>query len=502
MKLLWFIAIVGLGLSLGITDDEAYYWVLGQRPALGYAFHPPAIGWSIWLSDVIFGPVLRALFGDTYWTRVWITRAPALALMGLSLRLVREFLRSILPGKKDFSFLLAFPGVFATCWMMVPDLPLILGWCLLFVGTFKALNRNESSLRTESLIVLGSALLLWSKFSGVLAIGSAVFAMFFFVAPLNRIGRMRGSIAILVGMVLGLVPILIWNAQHDWMSLRFQFLERHQGGGGFNGLRGARFILIQLAAVGPLLFTMPALLFRTKFSANLRRYFFIWFLPAGAVFFVQPFYSDFKPHWALIAWWPLAIALTAVFHGVAPLSSRFRSWARVQMGWATLLTVILWSSLLIPWVSYLGVRMKGPEFNPTIDIGNDVKAWSTLSEKWKTELTEEERALPIAGSRYQTASQAAFALDGIAVPKNRVLLFPKGINAKDEWPDIDISEVGAPEFSDWGRLKTSVLFIADNRYSAPPSFGKANCTIRFKHDYTVLGWVGKQITVYRCDPLP
>jgi len=35
--------------SLPLTGDEAYYWEWSRRLAFGYADHPPAVAWTIWL---------------------------------------------------------------------------------------------------------------------------------------------------------------------------------------------------------------------------------------------------------------------------------------------------------------------------------------------------------------------------------------------------------------------------------------------------------------------
>jgi 4-amino-4-deoxy-L-arabinose transferase-like glycosyltransferase len=43
------------GASIGLTDDEAYYWVLGQTPAWGYGYHPPMVAWITALSDALLG---------------------------------------------------------------------------------------------------------------------------------------------------------------------------------------------------------------------------------------------------------------------------------------------------------------------------------------------------------------------------------------------------------------------------------------------------------------
>ena len=44
--------------TLGISDDEAYYWVLSRSPALGYTYHPPMVAWLIRASDFLFGWLL------------------------------------------------------------------------------------------------------------------------------------------------------------------------------------------------------------------------------------------------------------------------------------------------------------------------------------------------------------------------------------------------------------------------------------------------------------
>src|SRR3712207_6666951 len=49
------------GATLGLTDDEAYYWVLAQKPAWGYAYHPPFVAWSIAASEALFKVVLGLL---------------------------------------------------------------------------------------------------------------------------------------------------------------------------------------------------------------------------------------------------------------------------------------------------------------------------------------------------------------------------------------------------------------------------------------------------------
>ncbi len=63
--------LVHLALS-GVFMDEAYYWMWGQHPELGYYDHPGLNAWLLGLSSAIFGwnrlalrlPVALAFLGD------------------------------------------------------------------------------------------------------------------------------------------------------------------------------------------------------------------------------------------------------------------------------------------------------------------------------------------------------------------------------------------------------------------------------------------------------
>ena len=102
--------------------------------------------------------------------------------------------------------------------------------------------------------------------------------------------------------------------------------------------------------------------------------------------------------------------------------------------------------------------------------------------------------MPVVGTWYQTASQAAFALpDG----ERRVTLLPRDLKAMDEWPDLGVSEGQGP---DWPRLTREVMFVADNRYSADPGYPGARCTRCPTLESRRAGLAAKTIYVWRCAP--
>src|SRR4051812_20113004 len=52
-----FLVLVLIGSALGLADDEAYHWVLSQRLALGYAYHPPGMAWFVAASRALLSPL-------------------------------------------------------------------------------------------------------------------------------------------------------------------------------------------------------------------------------------------------------------------------------------------------------------------------------------------------------------------------------------------------------------------------------------------------------------
>jgi 4-amino-4-deoxy-L-arabinose transferase-like glycosyltransferase len=128
------------GAVLGLTDDEAYYWVLAQKPSLAYAFHPPAVAWVIGISQALFGWLLGAHSAA-------MVRLPAAALTGGILAVAMDWLKVAGVDNdrqwKSGLLLVSFAGFFSLAWMMVPDLPLFLGWTLAFSATWKICFPSE-----------------------------------------------------------------------------------------------------------------------------------------------------------------------------------------------------------------------------------------------------------------------------------------------------------------------------------------------------------------------
>jgi 4-amino-4-deoxy-L-arabinose transferase-like glycosyltransferase len=480
LPLLVFTAILLQGAWIGLTDDEAYYWVLAQKPASGYAFHPPAVALCISLAQAAFGWI-AGIHSEA------LVRLPAAALAaGLVWLGMRWFSRASVPAasspERGGLVLVAFAGIYALSWMMVPDFPLLAGWTLAFIAAWELCFAERMPGWAPAALALGLALAILSKYSGVLAAASAAAAILKW-APRER--RIKAMGAVAAGVFAASLPILWWNSQHAWASILYQISERH-GGAHLSGIRYLRFWLIELVLMGPALFIfLLGVLGRTKSgrASKAELYCLVWLAPGALVFCSQPLWADFKPHWALIVWWPAALAMgLAAARG--ELGRRLKS---AHLAYGFTLIGLVWVSCHYPLLPQLTRIIGLPAMDPKLDVTNDLYGWSGLREAVPADL-------PVVGARYQTASQAAFALpDG----EKRVTLLPRDLKAMDEWPDLHVSDGQGP---DWPRLRSAVIFVGDNRYDAGPEYPGAKCANIRTLGHMRAGYAAKTIYVWKCEP--
>jgi 4-amino-4-deoxy-L-arabinose transferase-like glycosyltransferase len=476
------------GALLGLTDDEAYYWALAQHLDWAYAYHPPMVAWLIALSQHLFGWLLGTHSSA-------IVRLPSAALAAGVLALALRWLALAgVPREKLTGaglLLVSLAGIFALSWMMVPDLPLLLGWMLMFVGAWGVLNA-DSKPRARDLASLGfgAALALLSKYSAVLAAGSAGLSLLFWARSSRA--RYWGCAVVIAGACAASVPIVIWNSHHEWASILYQIRDRHEGGS-LSFTRYLRFWLIELFAAGPMLLLFaavsgPRAWREGRQGLSVFSYCWLWAFPAVLVFCSQPLWADFKPHWALIGWWPLMLALAWAYG-----QGEWKRVARAQRAYGLTLGAFVIFACHVPVGNWALAALRGPGFDPKLDVTNDLVGWDRLESYLRQLPGNGDLSMPVVGSRYQTAGQADFALG----PDAHVTMLPREVKDRDEWASLDVSRGEGP---DWPALTRPVLFVADIRYDAPPVFPGARCSLLPRLEARRAGYVVKWIEVWRCEP--
>jgi len=206
--------------SLGLAEDEAYYWTWAQRLDVGYFDHPPMIAWWIALGTQI---------DHSEW---------AVRLLGLCSYPAILWLAWELSNHKPLTLwvLVSFPLLLGS-FLATPDMPLLFFWTL----TLWAIYKDKLGW-----IIIGTTGACLSKLTGFLLVPIII------ALNAKRWSPKQWS-KFASGIILGISPFLWWNTQHDWISFGFQWEHIRSSS------KQLSFLLSQWGLIGVLLF--PVLLY-------------------------------------------------------------------------------------------------------------------------------------------------------------------------------------------------------------------------------------------------
>jgi hypothetical protein len=209
---------------LDLAPDEAHYWDWSRHLDWSYYSKGPLVAYLIRLGCEAFGPLSVRLSG----TLMPAVRLPAvlcgsLLLVSLYLLTARVYRREGL-ALGVVALALTLPPVVAGSVLMTIDAPFCCcwGWAALF-GYLAAVEGRAWAWPAAGVAV---ALGILAKYTMVLWLPS--FGLFLLLTPAYRpLLRRRGFWALCATSALGFVPILVWNAQHGWVT--FRHLAGHAG---------------------------------------------------------------------------------------------------------------------------------------------------------------------------------------------------------------------------------------------------------------------------------
>jgi 4-amino-4-deoxy-L-arabinose transferase-like glycosyltransferase len=338
-----------LASAFGLSPDEAHYALYASHLDWSYFDHPPLVGWLQW-------PAL-ALGGQDVALRVLPMLCWCLSALGLVLLTQRLFPQSTssagAPAKVALLLWVLSPLPHLLGLALVPDTLLMPLICLVMLLTWR-LCQSEPQPGLGPWLALGLALGLagLSKYTAVLIGLGALLALL--LAHGARLLRTPGFwLAALLACVL-VLPVLVWNIRHDWISFSYQ-AQHAAGQRSWLPQRVAVFALVQGLAYGLLLPVGLVAAWRSL-GAGLR-----WRRPGTpmsplalvACFGLPPLMllavlsgrGSTLPHWSISAW----LALTpAAAVGCLALWQRHRRWMAALGGLQALALVamvsLLWSA--------------------------------------------------------------------------------------------------------------------------------------------------------------
>jgi undecaprenyl-diphosphatase len=413
---------------LDLSPDEAHYWEWSRRLDWSFYSKGPMIAYLISIGTSLFGD---SVFG------IRIMAVMCSALGSIFLYILGKNLYDENVGLCSAVILQIIP-LYATYGIIFTiDSPLILFWTLSLLLFWKAVSSQsqvgiqESNLtkerKKESQIywyLLGSAvgLGLLTKYSMALFYPCAL--LFFLLSKESRKYLLtRGPYIGFIISLLFLSPVIIWNANHDWVSLHHTAGQAHIAEGFRVSMKDFfEFIGSQFGVITPLLLILMALSI-WKIRKSSQGSFLFWFAIPVVIFFIfKSIHAKVQANWALPGYITGIIAFSSYY------MNRFNSFGR---GKRIIIMTALILSLGVTSVAHYSSMLNLPvKLDPT----SRLRGWQELGEE-VTRIYEEmsaTRHVFILSDSYQISSQLAFYVRGH--PTTYCINLGRRMNQYDIWP--------------------------------------------------------------------
>ncbi len=384
-----------------LSPDEAYYFQWSEHLAPSYFSKGPGVAAAMWLSTHLFGvsefgirafsPLLalgtslllaglaRRFYGESValWTVVLINCTPIFNAGGLLLTI-------------DPLSIFFWAAALCTFWRALEKSPAFSAWWPL----------------TGALIGAGFL----AKYTNAMQLLSIVLLLA--ITPkYRRELRRPGFAALLAVFALCTIPVLVWNAQHDWITLR-HLGER--GGlsdaprfrpGEFFVYLGLHFGVYSPFIFGAMLCALPWSW--KKARVHFRPRFLLAFtLPLFALYFTLALQQSGEPNWTAPATVSLAILTAACWQELAAERKWARTFALGALAFGALLSLVMVETDLL--------RVAGFPLSFDRDPSARLRGWrdaagqvEALRKKYEAELGQ---PVFLIANHYGTASALAFYL--------------------------------------------------------------------------------------------
>jgi len=289
--------------GIGLLPDEAMHWVWSKALHCGLYSKPPGITWEIACGTLCFGN-----------TEVGVRIGALILSFALSLSIYFLARRGGLEGRFAFWSAIAFSvtpfAVFST-FLATADCGFALFWVLASAVFVKALleNRPHSFITIGIMVALG-ALFHWTIY--LLWLPIIAFSLW----------QRKLNLRFIVGLIISaipLIPSIIWNASHEWVTFRALLpvgptADRAIWSGPL------RFLVEQIELVSPLIFVLIIIatigLARQLKKLPLSIAFYFWTF-VGMFLFVLAlsFFKRVHSNWAvasLLTAFPMLLAYAAM----------------------------------------------------------------------------------------------------------------------------------------------------------------------------------------------
>jgi len=389
-------------LALGrieLSEDEAYQWLWSKHLALSYFSKPPLIACTQWLGTHLFGD---NKFGVRFFSPVCAASGSVVAL--------RFFARhvSACAGFWLIAIVNVTPLLAIGSTLMTVDPLLVLFWTLAMFAGWRA-AQPDGATRHWALVGLWMGLAFLSKYTALLQ--WLCWTMFFVLWKPARVHLRRPGpyVAVLINLLCAL-PVIVWNAQHDWVTTAhvannasldetwaFDWrapLEFWAGAAG--ALHPIFFIAMIWAAVA---------FWNRAEAAPLLRFFFCMGAPLFLVYALYTIHSRVQLNWIAASVIPL-LCVTVIYW-----EQRYRDGARHLRAWLTIAMLLGAAAVVLLHETDLVKKVAGQYLPPKIDPLRRVRGWEQMAKivsREREKLLAEGKPVFVIGSHYGTTGLLSF----------------------------------------------------------------------------------------------
>ncbi len=398
---------------IDLSEDETYYWLWSKHLALSYYSKPPLIAATIWLGT--------HLFGDT----TFGVRCSSPVIAAIMSFIVLRFMAREVNARAAFVLLLAVtatPLLAVGATLMTIDPLSVFFWTAAMLAGWRAV-REISTARDWLWVGLWIGLGFLSKYTALFQLlGWAVF--FALAKPVRRHLRRPGPWLALLVTALCSLPVIIWNAQHGWITVHHVAGDAHAGESWRFTLH--EFLANEFLLLNPVFFGLAAwaasAFWRAK-KSPLQLYLFAMGAPLFLVYALWACHSRVMPNWIAPSVLPL-FCLAATYWGER--QEKIKGWLTGGLALGFAAVVLLHQPAVIQQIIQRPLPRELARAVAWRESGGIVLA----AEK---KLAAEGRPTFIIGGHYGVTSQMAFQLQHDNVdcfclpdeaPKNQFYFWP------------------------------------------------------------------------------
>jgi membrane-associated phospholipid phosphatase len=415
--------------KIELSEDEAYQWLWSKHLAISYYSKPPFIAYTQFLGTKIGGDTE---FGVRFFS-------PVLAAIG-SLLLARFLAREV-NGRVAcllVAVTLATPLLMVGAVLMTIDSLSVLFWVAAMITGWHAVQHNSTPAWILTGLWIGMGFL--SKYVALLQ--WLCWAVYFWLWPQARqqLRRPGPYLALLVSLIC-MLPVLLWNAQHDWITVT-HLSDR----GGLNQVWRPTlrffgdFVLAEASLLNPVFFAATigavAAVWKRPRGNPLLTYLFCMGVPLFIFYLLYTFRARVHPNWIAPAVLPLLCLMVVYWEGQwrNGLQLRFK-WVMAGMVLGLLIVVPLHDTQLFK-------KMTGITLPPKQDPLSRVTGWKETARvvgQARAQLLAEGKPVFIIGDHYGITSQVTFYLPEAkhGVPHNPLAYFRSSEKPENQfyfWP--------------------------------------------------------------------